>query len=158
MTASTTSVPAGAGRTGTARPEPAPKARLTQRELQWLHGAAAGRSNGQIATTLGISEDTAKSHGATTMRKLRVDDRTLAVVTAHRVGLIDLNGPVLGEPALVVLRAGDVMRLARALAGPSPVLTGHVDMAGQALLRLVTEPRHQPTHAQACEQDGAPPL
>lgn len=62
---------------------------LSNREIQILERAAAGRSNKQIATELGISDQTVKNHMSSIMRKLNVSDRTHAVVTAMRLNLLE---------------------------------------------------------------------
>ncbi|MNL82662.1 Transcriptional regulatory protein DegU [compost metagenome] len=47
-----------------------------------------GCSNTQIGTRLGISMETAKSHVANILSKLRVGDRILAVRVARRRGIL----------------------------------------------------------------------
>ena len=60
---------------------------LTDRELQVLRLVATGRSNAEIGRELLIGEATVKTLRA--YAKLGVNDRTAAVMTAHRRGLID---------------------------------------------------------------------
>lgn len=55
---------------------------LTQREREVLDQLVHGRSNRQIATSLGISERTVKNHLRNMFAKLGVTDRTSAVVKA----------------------------------------------------------------------------
>lgn len=55
---------------------------LTQREREVLDQLVHGRSNRQIATSLGISERTVKNHLRNMFTKLGVTDRTSAVVKA----------------------------------------------------------------------------
>jgi two-component system, NarL family, response regulator DevR len=62
--------------------------RLTAREQQVLELLARGRSNGQIATTLFISDTTAKFHVGNILRKLGVSRRAEAVHLAGKMGLI----------------------------------------------------------------------
>ena len=63
---------------------------LTEREIEVLSLVAEGNSNKLISATLGISERTVKNHLTTTMSKLRASDRTHAVVTAVRLGWLDI--------------------------------------------------------------------
>jgi len=63
---------------------------ITGRERQVLSLVAEGNSNKQISAQLGISERTVKNHLTTTMTKLRASDRTHAVVTAVRLGWLDI--------------------------------------------------------------------
>jgi DNA-binding CsgD family transcriptional regulator len=62
---------------------------LTQRETQVLHLLAKGYSNTQIASRLGISPHTVKSHVINIFNKLGVNDRIQAAVTATRQGIIE---------------------------------------------------------------------
>ena len=64
---------------------------LTQRELEVLNLAADGLTNREIAEQLFISEKTARNHVASCLLKLGADDRTEAVTTAVRRGLIRLS-------------------------------------------------------------------
>lgn len=63
---------------------------LTDREVDVLSLAAAGNSNRQIATKLGLAEDTVKGHMKAIFSKLSAFDRTHAVVIAARRGIIEL--------------------------------------------------------------------
>ena len=68
---------------------------MTDRELEVLALVAEGHSNKLISSALGISERTVKNHLTATMSKLRASDRTHAVVTAVRLGWLDITqGPV----------------------------------------------------------------
>jgi DNA-binding NarL/FixJ family response regulator len=69
-------------------PEPSELVRLTERELQVLHGMAQGRSNAEIGRTLYLSEDTIKTHARRLFRKLGVHDRAKAVAHGFRQGLV----------------------------------------------------------------------
>lgn len=60
---------------------------LTARELDVLRQIAAGRSNGDIAAALVLSEHTVKGYVSTILDKLQVNDRTQAAVIAWREGL-----------------------------------------------------------------------
>lgn len=61
---------------------------ITAREVQILQFASFGLSNQQIAVELGLSERTVKFHFKTLFGKLKVSDRTSAVVTALRRGIL----------------------------------------------------------------------
>ena len=65
------------------------EAELT-RERDVLRGMATGATNASIAAGLGISEHTVRNHAHSLMRKLGVANRTDAVATAARRGLVDL--------------------------------------------------------------------
>lgn len=53
---------------------------LTAREAQVLSGIAAGRSNGEIASDLGLSLKTVQNHVSHVLAKLQVRDRTQAAL------------------------------------------------------------------------------
>jgi DNA-binding NarL/FixJ family response regulator len=57
---------------------------LTNRELQVLSLLADGRSNREIARTLGVAEKTVKTHVSAVLAKLGVADRTQAALAAVR--------------------------------------------------------------------------
>ena len=63
---------------------------LSEREHHVLEFVATGKSNKQIAAALEITEATVKSHMTNILGKLGVTDRTQAVVTALRRGLVHL--------------------------------------------------------------------
>ena len=71
----------------TAQIDPEP---ITDREREVLTLVAEGYSNKLISHELGISERTVKNHMTITMTKLRASDRTHAVVTAVRMGWLDI--------------------------------------------------------------------
>lgn len=64
---------------------------LTPRELEILTLIAQGRSNHEIGVQLGVSDNTIKFHVASILTKLDVGDRTLAVTTAIKRGILLLN-------------------------------------------------------------------
>jgi DNA-binding NarL/FixJ family response regulator len=63
---------------------------LSQREVHVLQLAALGNSNKRIAHSLGLSEETVKTHMKSVLAKLRVTDRTHAVAVAARRGILEL--------------------------------------------------------------------
>jgi DNA-binding NarL/FixJ family response regulator len=65
-----------------------PVTALTERELQVMLGMSQGKSNGQIARELFLSEDTIQTHARRLFRKLGVKDRAEAVAHGFRQGLV----------------------------------------------------------------------
>ncbi|USI72826.1 response regulator transcription factor [Sphingomonas morindae] len=63
---------------------------LSRREVEVLTLAAGGNSNKQIASRLGLSEDTIKGYMKVIYSKLGASDRTHAVTIAARRGMITL--------------------------------------------------------------------
>jgi len=61
---------------------------LTNRQSQVLDLIAQGKSNKQIAYDMGVSESTVKLHINALLRSLHVSNRTQAVITAQKIGLI----------------------------------------------------------------------
>ncbi|HYG23974.1 MAG TPA: response regulator transcription factor [Verrucomicrobiae bacterium] len=64
---------------------------LTEREIHVLQMIANGRSNKEIGQALGIVEGTVKAHVTNIFNKLHAADRTQAVTTALKRGLIQLR-------------------------------------------------------------------
>jgi len=64
------------------------RADLTGRELQILELVARGSTNKEIAKELSISDNTVRHHVISIMNKLEVSDRTEAVATAIRKGIL----------------------------------------------------------------------
>lgn len=63
---------------------------LSERELEVLRLVADGASNAEIGRRLHISEATVKTHLLRSYQKLGVNDRTAAVTSAIRRGLLEL--------------------------------------------------------------------
>jgi len=61
---------------------------LSEREIGVLRLVADGKANKQIAAQLSVSEATVKAHLKSIFLKLRVDDRTEAVTSAAKRGII----------------------------------------------------------------------
>ena len=64
---------------------------LSGREVEVLQLVAEGKSNGEIAAQLHISQATVKSHLVNIFGKLGVSDRTAAVTAALRKGILSLE-------------------------------------------------------------------
>ncbi len=65
--------------------------RLSPREMEILELVAQGSSNKEIAFLLSISQQTVKNHMTAILRKLKVEDRTQAAITALRNGWVRLS-------------------------------------------------------------------
>jgi DNA-binding NarL/FixJ family response regulator len=63
---------------------------LSSREIDVLRLVAAGNANKEIASKLFIAEETVKSHVTNILAKLHANDRTHAVTTALKRGIIQL--------------------------------------------------------------------
>lgn len=72
---------------------------LTDRELEILKRVSEGMTNAEIGYALGISAQTVKNHVTSILRKLAVNDRTQAVVTALRRGWITIDDSPNGASA-----------------------------------------------------------
>jgi DNA-binding NarL/FixJ family response regulator len=67
------------------------QAQLTERELTMLKAIAKGMSNKEIGSAHNITEATVKAHITNILEKLQVADRTQAVTTAIKRGLIQVE-------------------------------------------------------------------
>jgi len=67
-----------------------PRPGLTAREIDVLQWIASGMRNKEVAYQLGVSEATVNAHVKHILEKLNVSDRTHAVTTALRRGIIRL--------------------------------------------------------------------
>ena len=72
-------------------PAEEPLEKLTDREEEILKLLAAGLSNKEIAQNLSLSDGTVKNHISAILDKLHANDRTQAVLTALKRGLVDLK-------------------------------------------------------------------
>ena len=70
---------------------PQSRENLTAREVEVLRLVAQGRANKEIARSLGITEQTAKSHVHSILGKLGMLSRTQAAVYAARLGLVSVE-------------------------------------------------------------------
>lgn len=64
---------------------------LSARERDVIELIAKGLSNKEVSTVLGISEFTCKIHVRHLLAKLKVSDRTEAVIVAHQRGFVRLD-------------------------------------------------------------------
>jgi NarL family two-component system response regulator LiaR len=68
-----------------------PSETLTPRETDVLRLVALGRSNRDIATSLGVGEETIKTHVSRVLAKLQVENRAQAIVEALRRRLVSID-------------------------------------------------------------------
>jgi len=65
---------------------------LTPREVDVLRLVALGRSNRDIAASLGVGEETVRTHASRVLAKLQVENRAQAIVEALRRRLVSVEG------------------------------------------------------------------
>ena len=65
-----------------------PAAALAPREIDCLRWSAAGKTSGEIAAILGVSENTVNSYLAAAAQKLNAVNRVQTVAQAIRLGLL----------------------------------------------------------------------
>jgi DNA-binding NarL/FixJ family response regulator len=73
-------------------PDPADRLKVTPREHEVLIALSRGLDATRIAGALGISLHTTRDHIRSVMGKLGVRTQLDAVVTAERLGLVDISG------------------------------------------------------------------
>ena len=71
--------------------------RLTMREQQTLDEIAKGRTNREIAESMGIAESTTREYTRALLQKLGARNRTLAVRLAMELGLLDQGSDGLND-------------------------------------------------------------
>ncbi len=86
-----TTGPTAAGQAASPALDEEPLEKLTDREEEILKLLAAGLPNKEIAQQLALSEGTVKNHISAILAKLHANDRTQAVLTALKRGLVDLK-------------------------------------------------------------------
>ena len=64
---------------------------LSNREIDVLCQISKGRSNKEIASELNLAESTVKVHISNILSKLKVADRTQAVISALKQGLVEID-------------------------------------------------------------------
>ena len=84
---------------------PVDTAGLTRREREILQLVSQGNTNGQVARTLWVTEQTVKFHLANIFRKLNVTNRTQASRWAHAHGLVELTDQEEAPEAVAVAGA-----------------------------------------------------
>lgn len=77
---------------GKIRPQKTPSVSLTPRELEVLEWMATPNTYKQIALQLSVSEETIRSHAKNILEKMKQPNRSQAVLSAMRLGLINLSG------------------------------------------------------------------
>ncbi|MDZ4842780.1 MAG: response regulator transcription factor [Hyphomicrobium aestuarii] len=76
--------PAKPASTGQAAVSDQPAKTLSERETMILSAVSVGKTNGEIATELGVPEGTIRKHVANLLRKLNLKRRILAAITVAR--------------------------------------------------------------------------
>jgi DNA-binding NarL/FixJ family response regulator len=73
--------------------QPAETISLTPRELEVLEWMATAKTYKQIALQLSVTEETIRSHAKNILEKMKQPNRAQAVLSAMRLGLIELSEP-----------------------------------------------------------------
>jgi len=73
------------------QPQQTPAISLTPRELEVLEWMSTPNTYKQIALQLSVSEETVRSHAKNILEKMKQPNRAQAVLTAVKIGLIELN-------------------------------------------------------------------
>jgi len=76
---------------GQLQPQQTPAISLTPRELEVLEWMSTPNTYKQIALQLSVSEETVRSHAKNILEKMKQPNRAQAVLTAVKIGLIELN-------------------------------------------------------------------
>jgi len=76
---------------GRIQPQRPPSISLTPRELEVLEWMATSNTYKQIALQLSVSEETIRSHAKNILEKMKQPNRSQAVLSAMRLGLIKLS-------------------------------------------------------------------
>lgn len=74
------------------KPQPAPAVSLTQREMEVLEWMATPNTYKQIASQLGVGEETIRTHAKNILEKMHQPNRAQAVLAAIKNKLIKMNG------------------------------------------------------------------
>lgn len=74
------------------KPQAAPAVSLTQREMEVLEWMATPNTYKQIASHLGVSEETIRTHAKSILEKMHQPNRAQAVLAAMKSKLIKMNG------------------------------------------------------------------
>jgi DNA-binding NarL/FixJ family response regulator len=91
---------------------------VSERETTILKQIVKGRTNKQIALTLGLSDQTVKNHITSILKKFHVHDRTAAVVIALRRELISFDD---AKPCDLLLDQESVARRAERFMRPTEI-------------------------------------
>jgi LuxR family transcriptional regulator len=67
-----------------------PEVKLSARQKEVLRWTATGKTRADIADIMGISEDTVDDHMRQIFRKLRCNDKVVAVLRAVQIGAISI--------------------------------------------------------------------
>ncbi|MCK6582200.1 MAG: response regulator transcription factor [Anaerolineales bacterium] len=74
------------------KPQPAPAVSLTQREMEVLEWMATPNTYKQIASQLGVGEETIRTHAKNILEKMHQPNRAQAVLAAMKNKMIKMSG------------------------------------------------------------------